>query len=105
MVKEWSKEPQDQGQGARAGQGGGSERGHKTGQIEWSKTWGGRRSWVHWTVYVGSVSLWFFFLLCYHSLAPGWMGPRDAVDNVYGIIRILGSTSTYWLGQVLHPTP
>ena len=28
---------------------------------------------IHALVYLGSVVIWFFFLLTYHSLAPGWM--------------------------------
>ena len=33
---------------------------------------------IHGLVYLGSVFVWFLFLLTYHSLSPGWMVRRTA---------------------------
>jgi len=56
-------------------------------------------SWIHWVVYLGSVGIWYFFLLCYHALPPGFMDDTD--DNIHWVIYEIGSTVLFWLNSLL----
>mmetsp|Transcript_11831 Transcript_11831/g.27255 ORF Transcript_11831/g.27255 Transcript_11831/m.27255 type:complete len:1730 (-) Transcript_11831:60-5249(-) len=54
-------------------------------------------TWMHWFVYVGSILVWYLFLLTYNGFAPLSLGSWDTEDNVYDVIYELGDVFLFWL--------
>jgi len=57
--------------------------------------------WLHWLVYIGSVFMWFFFLMVYHAIKPGMWQFFDTALNVYFLFFQMANILIYWLTVVV----
>uniref|UniRef100_A0A0C3SL24 Phospholipid-transporting ATPase n=1 Tax=Guillardia theta (strain CCMP2712) TaxID=905079 RepID=A0A0C3SL24_GUITC len=58
-------------------------------------------TWMHWFVYVGSILVWYLFLVSYNGFPPESLGSWDTQDNVYDVIYELGKGFLFWLSSIV----